>query len=416
MALAARATDAAWDVLTRLSHEQVLQEAIEVTAQQTQFPNAAGWEQHGLAQGHAGLALAAAHAHRCFPDETWDLVAHRQLALAAAAGTRRPLGPGLFSGLAGLAFVARYLARGDRYRRFSRTVRTQLDQATRELAARVTRQPGDVAVSDYDVVSGLSGIATVSRVALDALIVLTEPTDDEVPRLATAPDRHVTATLRAEFPQGSVNLGLAHGLPGPLSALASAATSGEVTERLATSIRFASDWLVRHRADDAWGVNWPAITPLPLDRGTAAPARAAWCYGAPGVARALWLAGAALRDRPQQRLAEEAIVAVLRRPDSVRQVESPTICHGLAGLLLVVLRFWHDTGDEVFRAAAVELTEQLLDAYEPGATLLGFQSVEPGGVPVDQPGLLDGAAGTALVLLAASRPVSPEWDQAFALS
>jgi hypothetical protein len=107
--------------------------------------------------------------------------------------------------------------------------------------------------------------------------------------------------------------------------------------------------------------------------------------------------------------------AVYRRPISVRCIESPTFCHGVAGLLQITLRFANDTGLPLFTEAAVSLTEELLSAYEPDS-LLGYRNWEPGGTRVDQPGLLDGAPGILLVLLAASTDVEPSWDRAFLLS
>ena len=103
-----------------------------------------------------------------------------------------------------------------------------------------------------------------------------------------------------------------------------------------------------------------------------------------------------------------------RRPTAARLINSPTFCHGLAGLLQMTLRFANDTGLGVFADAAAALTEQLLDLYEPG-TLAGFRSVEAGGRPVDSPGVLDGAAGVMLVLLAAATDAEPVWDRAFLL-
>jgi hypothetical protein len=109
------------------------------------------------------------------------------------------------------------------------------------------------------------------------------------------------------------------------------------------------------------------------------------------------------------------MAAVYRRPVSARDIDSPTFCHGVAGLLQVTLRFEHDTGLPLFAAAAADLTEQLLAAYEPHS-LLGFRAVEPGGSRVDQAGLLDGAPGVALVLLAAATDVPPAWDRLFLLA
>jgi len=106
---------------------------------------------------------------------------------------------------------------------------------------------------------------------------------------------------------------------------------------------------------------------------------------------------------------------VYRRPLSARQIDSPTFCHGVAGLMQITLRFAHDTGLPQFREAAQALGSQLLSLYDP-KTLLGYYSLEPGGNRVDQPGLLDGVPGVVLVLLAAATDVEPAWDRLFLLS
>jgi hypothetical protein len=146
-----------------------------------------------------------------------------------------------------------------------------------------------------------------------------------------------------------------------------------------------------------------------------APSRAAWCYGAPGVARALWLAGVARQRSEWRDVAVEAMEAVYRRPVAARHIDSPTLCHGVAGLLQITLRFAHDTRLPVFTEAAIDLFEWLYGAYEPDS-LLGYRNWEPGGTRVDQPGLLDGAPGVLLTLLAACTDVEPSWDRAFLLA
>jgi hypothetical protein len=206
-----------------------------------------------------------------------------------------------------------------------------------------------------------------------------------------------------------------------LALMALALSRGVIVPGIEEAVDQLVTWLLAHRADDGWGVNWPYAISLTQEglpdrsAGTDGPSRAAWCYGAPGVARALWLAGVA-RDRPDWRnLAIEAMEAVYRRPIAARQIDSPTFCHGVAGLLQITLRFANDTALPVFTDAAADLTEQLLSAYEPDS-LLGYRNWEPGGTRVDQPGLLDGAPGVLLTLLAASTDAEPLWDRAFLLS
>ena len=126
--------------------------------------------------------------------------------------------------------------------------------------------------------------------------------------------------------------------------------------------------------------------------------RDAWCYGTPGAARALFLAGQALDRADLRNLAIEAMAAVYRRPPEQRGIDSPTFCHGVAGLLQITLRFHHDTQLPMFADAAVALTRQILLAVEPDRPM-AIANLEPGDNKVDQPGVLDGAAGVSLVLL-----------------
>jgi hypothetical protein len=223
------------------------------------------------------------------------------------------------------------------------------------------------------------------------------------------------------YPHGNLNCGLAHGIPGPIAIMSIALQHGIEVPGLVDAVDRSAQWLIQNRSDDRWGINWPAAVPLtaagePVPPGPAlGPCRAAWCYGSPGAARALWLAGKALGRDEWCTLALDAMLAVYRRPRDVQAIDSPTFCHGLAGLLQITLRFLHDSGDPAFFHAAADLVAAILQAYEPDS-LLGYRNWETGDIRVDQAGLLDGAPGVVLVLLAAATDVEPAWDRAFLLS
>jgi hypothetical protein len=410
-----------------------VQRAVAAAAEQTEFPRSVRWHDHDVAQGSAGLALACAYFDRCFPDAGWDVVGHDYLASAARSVEGAQVPPGLFSGLAGLAFVTAQLSRsGERYGRLTATIGSELAGQTHRLAQTVQQRRDGLPVREFDTISGLAGIAAhlltrwadaaahaAAQHALEALVgLIREPGPGPgTPRWFTPPELFPHEEEARRYPYGSLNCGLAHGIPGPLAVLALAQSQGAGVDGLEKAVAQAARWLVTHRCDDDWGVNWPTMVTLPDARpGVDAPSRAAWCYGAPGLARALWLAGAALGDDGLSALAVEAMERVYDRPVAARQIESPTFCHGVAGLLQVTLRFRHDTGLALFADAAAELVDELLDAFEPDGSLLGFRCIEPGGTRIDQPGLLDGAPGVALVLLAAAMPVEPTWDRLFLLA
>jgi len=431
-----RAKNVVRDLAERLRDQHRVALAVAAAPTQTAFPLAVRWLAPSLAQGDAGIALTCAYLDAWWPDEGWDQAGHSYLSTAAVAAENSPqLSPAMFGGLTGLALAAWSLSRGaTRYRNLMAALENAL------LPNVMTQAEGwDPPIMDgmsfgqFDVISGLAGIGAYLLLrreqpgagaalesVLRALVALASDSGSR-PRWWTPAHLLGDEEMAALYPNGNLNCGLAHGIPGPLALMALALADGIGVPGIEEAVDRLAGWIVGHRADDGWGVNWPYAISLTQeglpDRGapTDGPSRAAWCYGAPGVARALWLAGVA-RNRPEWgNLAIEAMEAVYQRPIAARQIDSPTFCHGVAGLLQITLRFANNTGLPVFTNAAGDLTEQLLSAYEPDS-LLGYRNWEPGGTRVDQPGLLDGAPGVLLALLAAATDVEPSWDRAFLLS
>jgi hypothetical protein len=423
-------------VAERLRDRQCVERAVASAPAQTAFPRTVHWQPCALAQGEAGIALTCAYLDVCFPDQGWDRIGHHYLSVAAEAAERLPAAAvGMFSGLTGVAFAAWSLSRGGaRYRRLLATVDNALLAQVKVQADYLSLQNANaLSFGEFDVISGLAGVGSylLCRLdihgvpaALDAVLRYIQGLASDAssrPRWWTPANALGDEDMVALHPHGNLNCGLAHGIPGPLALMSIALSRRVAVSGLEEAVTRVATWLVEHRADDAWGVNWPFAVPLTADglpdfaRSARAPSRAAWCYGAPGVARALWLAGVALDRTEWRQLAVDAMKAVYRRPPYIRRIDSPTFCHGVAGLLHVMVRFARDTGLTTFATAAADLTESLLSAYEPDS-LLGYRNCEPGGARIDQAGLLDGAPGVVLALLAASTYVEPTWDRAFLLS
>jgi lantibiotic biosynthesis protein len=386
-----------------------------------------------LTFGPGGPALACAHLDRCFPGQGWDIVAHRYLDTNKVPGVF--FHPALHGGISGLAFILALLSgESTRYQK----TRTQLNQ---RLCAQITQQPGPqaglrgVTEGDYDLIGGAAGILaylimlhseeSYIQTAIESLLtylVWLAGIDQEHQRERwyVSPEHLVLEEKRQFYPDGFYNCGLAHGMPGPMAALALAWLEGYRVPGQCDALHFLSDWLLRYTLPDAWGINWPDVVSLPASRSTEAwkqcqPTRSAWCYGAPGIARALWLTGLALEQPALCQTAVHALEAVLQRPVANRRIDSPTLCHGVAGLLEICLRFAQETESSIIHAHIPLLVSQILDQFNPDFPL-GFRDQERDQVFVDQPAWLNGIPGIVLVLLAAALPVEPTWDRIMLLS
>ncbi|MFE0044304.1 lanthionine synthetase C family protein [Streptomyces albireticuli] len=375
---------------------------------------------HDLADGGPGLALAYAQLDRCAPDPGPRAMASGYLAATVEGAESAGTPPGLFGGLAGPAFAAWSLS-------CDTASLTALDERVRAevpVRARALARAHGVATRAFDVISGLTGTGAyllcraaedpasedALRTVLTSLVALCGERAG-LPHWHTPVEAIRDAGRRAECPYGALNCGMAHGIAGTVALLALALRSGITVPGHREALVRAAAWLGARSSEDEWGPDWPAVVPLPGPSSAAPPARpmagrGSWCYGAPGIARALWLAGDALGDDRQRALAVRALKAAHRRPPARRRAgTAPGLCHGMAGLLQITLRFAHDTGDADFSAAAVELTRRLLTWCEKDRAF-----AEEG------PGFLDGAAGVVLALLAAATDAAPAWDRALLLS
>ncbi|WP_414170294.1 lanthionine synthetase C family protein [Streptoverticillium reticulum] len=361
-----------------------------------------------LGEGHPGVALL--HARLGREDPARRPVTHAHLAAAVSRlGSPQPAA-GLYYGVPALAFAvrsavtvpqdyARLLPALDE--RVARHVRSVLARERARLAAG-TAGP---AMAAYDVIGGLAGIGRyllacgagqreLLREVLEYFVELCRPLRNGG---RTVPGWWVpgppSPAAADGYPRGHLNLGLAHGIPGPLALLALAHREGVVVPGTDDAMRHIVGWLRKHRLQDGGTASsWPACLDPEHGHGRdgvhAPRSRSAWCYGAPGVARALQLAGLALGEPGWQREAVDAVLAVLERPRREWELPDGMICHGTAGLLQVVTRMAQDGGDARLHAALGPLAGEVLAHRDPAREFV-FSSLC---------GFLEGAAGTALAL------------------
>ncbi|MEU8781032.1 lanthionine synthetase C family protein [Streptomyces sp. NPDC048637] len=420
------------------------------------------WQPASLLLGHPGIALLHT---RCARNEARHAaVGHAHLAAAVAAAT--DAGP---AAVGDLLLPARLHARahGGYARLLARCAEVHAGYVRAHVARLVARRqehgPG-LAVGDYDAISGLAGegralllaadhgderCAQALRDVLDFLVGMTHPLKSpagdgsQVPGWWCAPDRYLVPRDRAEFPHGDFNVGAAHGVCGPLALMSLAHRSGHRVTGLRDALRRMADWVLSVGYTDDLGMRWPGRIACPEEarrssqpplsaqapQEAGARSRPGWCYGTSGIAWTLYLAGQALGDPRLTAVAEDAVNGLVRRPFDAAVSADPGFCHGRAGILHTVSRMAVATGRTEWWAAADALARELVAECDL-RTPFGYRQVLPptplsGPAPhrVHHPGLLDGAAGIALVLADyadARRGVALDevngWDAAFLMS
>lgn len=327
------------------------------------------------------------------------------LSLAIETLARTGGSPGLFGGASQIGWTVAHHTEGED----ADAVCGAID------AALAPRLPGWVA--DYDLISGLTGFAVYALErgpagAATARAVLDGLEAQQARGWITAPEL-LPPHQRAVAPEGYVNLGLAHGLPGTIAILARMIEQGDELGIDAARARAVLDSALRRLCDGspprARGrfVGWLPTRHAPSPR-------LAWCYGDLGVAAALLRAGLAIDHAEAHAEGLALALDCATRSVADAAIADAGICHGAAGIAHLFNRMAQATGHPALYDAAVRWIDQTL-AMRTDAPLAGF----PANVPLDDGALryeangslLTGAAGVALVLHAASSSVEPSWDR-----
>ncbi|MFE2350020.1 lanthionine synthetase C family protein [Kitasatospora cineracea] len=392
------------------------------------------WKTASLASGHAGIALLFAQRALRVPQERHT--AHRYVELAAASLRTQPAPHhGLLYEVAGLGFALHLTGHGVGYARALSALDARCGAAAAALARLVESVPlGPMA--RYDALDGLAGLGRYLLLRglgpsadmeqlLKALVAMTATTGHrgrEVPRYwsTTPPNWHPDADpeLRAS---GHLNLGMGHGIAGPLAMLATAHLQGARVEGQSEAIGRLVALLERFRSEDEHGPYWPPTVSLPTYEGTASGrrrGRVAWCYGAPGISRALQLAGRALDRQDWAADAEASVVGLTRLPPEQFGMEHWSLCHGWAGVLHLLGYFTDGPSGPRIVELRERVAARIIDDFDTAGLpplQLGHDRLGEGCHPA---GFLEGAAGLALALDAYARPGEETlpWDTALLLN
>ncbi|MFE0426182.1 lanthionine synthetase LanC family protein [Streptomyces sp. NPDC058953] len=287
------------------------------------------------------------------------------------------------------------------------------DRLREHLLTEADRRPWrteDVALTDYDLISGPAGTLLAlyagspeppGRAAPAARHLAALCDEAELPRLRTGP---YADDPNLSWLHGRINTGMGHGVAGLVTALTAAVRVTGPEPALTRALGHAVPWLVRQSFDDALSVrSWDGAG-LDAPPAPGVRARQAWCYGNPGVTWAVWDAADAVGDRETASWATEAFTGLADRYDENLHLfgDEPAdrlgLCHGAAGVLVVADAF----ARHARLSAAATLRARLLRHLE--ARLPELDETERW-----HDGLLGGTTGVVAALLTCGHGGSRAW-------
>jgi lantibiotic biosynthesis protein len=410
-------------ILSGTAAQQALQAVDAIAESIASITASPGERDPSLGRGQAGLALLYAWLSRTRRMPQADVLARQCLDEAIEAASTQAMNVSLYGGFTGIAWAAEL---GDRLLDPDAEDRNEaVDDALLRLVSRADRWS-----APYDLVVGLTGLGVyaLQRYPRPAA---TECLRRVVERLQECArhDEHglywwtspaeIDEESQKQYPSGRVDLGVAHGVAGAIALLGSVCGAGVERATTRPLLEGAVRWLLAHSLPTEAGPTFPVWVAPGLQPW---PARCAWCYGDPGIAATLLMAARGVGDADWEQAAVALACRAAERPASETGVVNANFCHGAAGLAHLYNRMYQATGERALGRAAVYWLERTLGFYRL-ARDAGGSWVQGNWDPARRERwtwtgveLVDGAAGVALVLLAAATSVEPAWDRMFLVS
>lgn len=397
------------------------------------------WIEESLSNGFPGICLFMGQLDQLEPDAGWDLVGHlylKELQHKLEDTGLRDLS--LYGGLSGILIAIRSLSRkGTRYQSMIDQVATWMESlATQKVKELITQwEKKSLQIGDYDTIIGLSGIGRIVLSFYDRpgmrevwhhivtwfqLYCRQKSLGSEiVPGWHISTQNQFLAQEEKKYPNGNFNLGLSHGISGPIALMSISILKGVSSEELRNEVNELTHWLVKWKVEGEEGIYWPGRVSYEewkqgrLYAENKLFPRDSWCYGAPGIARSIWLAGQALQNEEWSLIALQAYMDMEERIEDNGGMISATLCHGLAGWLHLIQRMYSETGEPKLGLMRDRLVKKVLDFYDPSSAFGYYDKnlIDENMLDIDEAGLLNGASGVAIVLASLLSNESPEWDQ-----
>lgn len=386
------------------------------------------WGDTSLSHGYPGLICMLSELHYSFPNEPWNEHLHSCIGrLANAISANGIPNQSLFSGSAGICYSILLASQvTNDYHKLREKLHTFLLNKVDTDYLETFRNNPQFPISPffYDHIAGITGILsyllnfktdartfeTISSL-LRILISMTQPIIKEscsIPGWFIPSEMLFRQEHQNLYPNGCFDTGLAHGISGCLAILSKAAICGIDIPDLKLAIKTIANWMINAQCkigdlEKIWpgrfGFNSKSTNHLEI---LSDYYRDGWCYGSPGIAMSLLLAGSALKDRFIYEQSINIMLEVCNRFPQKCGLQCPSFCHGLSGLLAISHQFYLASHDEHFATLSKQLVTSIINKYDEELPL-GFKCFasvpRENDILIDNAGLLDGASGIILSLL-----------------
>ena len=396
-------------------------------------------EVHSLCAGYPSIMTALAAYQEVFNYEDIDDLIHKYVVKAIDVFKRKgTINISLYSGLTGFAMSIFLTSRNRlKYNKLMDTFNNIIISETHKFLDIIENDITNIKESHYELIQGITGqlaylinfkdneeIKRLIKRGLKYLVNIISKDNQGVPKYLITVDNIYLESDKEYYKNGFLNQGVSHGISGPLVILALALkeeieVDGQV-EAIKDTLNFMKEFCYSDN-ENTWWYGRVKKEEFINKENFKVTNRASWCYGTPGIARSIYIASDIIGDTEMKELALNALKGLCKMDKSKYNLMSPTICHGYAGILMILDTMYKETRDIEFKYGIDRLIDLLLEEYTEGFEF-GFIDTDYDLVDINKIvktkdlGLLEGSIGVIITLLSVINSTDMNWKRIFLIN
>lgn len=329
-------------------------------------------------------------------------------------------------GFTGYVYTLEFLSQNCKgYEKLLDTLETILLALTKDRLSEIKRS--NIVKEEYfDVIQGVSSVAryllSKEKLTSEQRVLVKEILNYLADLINNDPTIYAeympNEKLRKKFPSGYINLGVAHGILGPLYVLALGFKKFDMTQYL-LSIEKGLSYYERSFFTNKIGkiIGWNGRVSDAVEN-EGFRFNSSWCYGSLGMARVLYNIAKIIDSRKFREMATDVFTSSIDYINS-SEILNNAICHGRSGIMLLFNLMYLDTGKIQFKTISDNLFREIVRAASNSEYIFVERDVYFRGVNFDKVidyidfGLLNGVSGIVLALMAQRTGASFPLDRMF---